>query len=167
MTAEAVAPPRRLAALQGAWRALPPREQRLLRLAAAVVAAALVWLLAVQPAARTLARAPAEIDALDRQAQAMRRLAAEAAELRAAPPVPRALAESALRAATERLGDAGRLTLQGDRAVLSVSGITTGALRDWLLEARAAARARPVEATLTRAGAGYNGTVVVALEGRP
>ncbi|MDE2146619.1 MAG: type II secretion system protein M [Burkholderiales bacterium] len=163
MTTEAVTPGR-LAALQGAWRGLPARERRLLRLAAVVVAAAGLWLLALQPALRTLAQAPAELDALDRQARAMQRLAAEAAELRATPPVPRAQAEAALKAATERLGAAGRLSLQGDRAVLSLTDVAPGALRDWLVEVRAGARARPVEARLTRSAGGYSGTLTVALE---
>ena len=37
----------------------------------------------------------------------------------------------------------------------------------WLSEARSAARAKPVEAQLTRTPNGFNGTVVVALGGRP
>ena len=51
--------------LQAAWMGLAPRERRALLLAAAVVAAALLWGLAVQPAWRTLARAPAELERLD------------------------------------------------------------------------------------------------------
>ncbi len=155
--------PAALAPLRGWWRELPARERRMLLLAAAVLGAYLVWALAVQPAWRTLARAPAEIDALDRQLQTMRRLATEAAELRAAPPVNRDQAEAALRTATARLGDQGRLTLKGDRAVLTVTGVATGALRDWLAEARSGARARPVEANLSRAAKGYNGTLVLAI----
>jgi general secretion pathway protein M len=36
-------------------------------------------------------------------------------------------------------------------------------IRQWLIEARGGARARPVEATLTRSGDGYNGTLIVAI----
>ena len=153
------------APLQAWWRALADRERRLALLALAVVLVGLVWLLAVQPAWRTIARAPAEIDTLDAQLQNMQRLAAETQQLRSAPPVTPDQAAAALKAATERLGDKARLALQGERAVLTLTGVGTGALRDWLAEARAGARARPLEANLTRAAQGYSGTLVVAIGG--
>lgn len=155
------------AALQARWRGLAAREQLLLALAAAAIALLLLWLLAVQPAWRTLSRAPAEIDRLDAQLQSMQALAAEAQQLRAAPPVTPDQATEALKAATTRLGDKAKLTLQGERAVLTLNGIGTGALRDWLAEARAGARARPLEANLTRTTQGYSGTLVVGLGGPP
>ena len=127
----------------------------------------LVWALAVQPAWRTIDRAAAEQNVLEAQWQTMQRLAAEAQQLRAAPPVSPAQAVAALQAATARLGTAGRLTMQGDRAVLTLNGVGTSALRDWLAEARTGARARPVEANLSRAAKGYTGTLVVADRGWP
>lgn len=154
-----------LAPVQAWWLGLAERERRLALLAAGAVVLGLVWLLAVQPAWRTITRAPAELDTLDAQLQTMQRLAAEVQQLRSAPPVMPDQAAAALRAATERLGDKGKLALQGDRAVLTLSGAGTGALRDWLAEARAGARARPLEATLTRAAQGYSGTLVLAIGG--
>jgi general secretion pathway protein M len=53
--------------------------------------------------------------------------------------------------------------LQGDRAVLTLKDVGTGALNDWLAEARSGARARPLEVTLSRVAQGYSGTLVVAL----
>jgi general secretion pathway protein M len=154
-----------LAALRARWRALPGRERRGVALAATVLLLYAIWALAVQPAWRTLTTAPVELDALEAQLQAMQRLAAEATELRATPPVNLEQASAALQAATARLGDKGRLTMQGDRAVLTLTGAGTRVLSDWLVEARSGARARPVEATLTRAGSGYNGTLVLAIGG--
>ena len=156
-----------LAPLRARWQGLARREQTLLAVVAAIVALALLWLVAVQPAWRTLARAPAEIDTLDAQLQTMQRQAAEAQELRAAPPVTPDQAAAALKAATARLGDKAKLALQGERAVLTLSGVGSGALRDWLAEARAGARARPLEANLARATQGYSGTLVVGLGGPP
>ena len=40
-------------------------------------------------------------------------------------------------------------------------------MRGWLAEVRSGARARPVEANLTRGAEGYSGTIVVALPGTP
>ncbi len=147
------------------WQGLAERERRLALLAAVIIVLGLVWALALQPAWRTISRAPAELDSLDVQLQTMQRLAAEAQQLRSAPPVTPDQAAAALRSATERLGDKGKLSLQGERAVLTLNGVGTGALRDWLAEARAGARARPLEASLTRAAQGYSGTLVLAIGG--
>lgn len=147
------------------WRGLASRERSGLALAAAVLLVYLIWALAVGPALQTLRRAPLEYDMLEAQQQTMQRLAAESQQLRATPPLPADAAVSALKAATERLGDKGRLMLQGERAVLSVNGVSPQGLREWLNEARSGARARPLEANLTRAGAGYNGAIVVAIGG--
>lgn len=154
-----------LAAQQTRWAALPVRERRLALLAAAVVGVFLLWTVALQPALRTLREAPAQIDRLDGQLQAMQKMAGEARELRAAPPISAAQSAAALKAASERLGDQGRLVLQGERAVLTLAGASNTQLRDWLLEARSGARARPIEATLSRGPQGFSGTIVVALGG--
>lgn len=152
--------------LQAWWATLAARERRMVALAAVVLALGAVWLLAVQPAWRTLQRAPVEIEKLDAQLQAMQRLATEAQQLRAAPPVTAEQAGAALQAATARLGEQGKLALQGSgRAVLTLNNAGSGALRDWLAEARAGARAKPLEANLSRGAQGYSGTVVLSYGG--
>ena len=148
-----------------AWRGLAPRERRLVALAAGVVGVALLWAVAVQPAWRTLARAPAEIDRLDAQLQTMRALAAEAQALRDTPPVPPEQAQAALQAATTRLGEQAQLAPAGDRIVVRFNGVAPSALREWLAEVRAGARARPVAVTLQRSGEGFSGSVELVLEG--
>lgn len=156
----------RLAPLQARWQALAPRERNGVAIAAVVLGLLLLWLVALQPAWRTLREVPAQIDALDVQLQQMQRLAGETRELRAQPVVGSSQAEAALRASTERLGSAAKLTLQGDRATLQLTGVPGPALAAWLAETRSAARARPVEAALTRGAAGFSGSVVLALGGR-
>ena len=153
--------------LHGRWRALAPRERRYLTLAAVVLTGFLLWMLAIQPALRTVRAAPARLDQLDAQLQQMQRLASETVSLRGAPPVPPAQAALALKSATERLGDKARLAVQGDRATLTATGISAEALRAWLQEARSTARARAVEVQLVRNPQGFAGTVVVALGGTP
>jgi len=154
-----------LAPLAAWWRARAPRERRALAFVAAAVVLALLWWAAVAPAWRVAQGAPAAIDAAEAQWLQMQRLAAEARELRAAAPVNAEQAAVALRLATARLGDKGRLMLQGDRAALSVKDLGSGALRDWLAEVRTGARARAVDANLTIGPNGLSGTVVVALGG--
>ena len=106
--------------LKQRWLALKDGERSALRLLGAALLLMLAWLIAVQPALRTL------------------------------PPVPAAQAAQALQAASEHLGSGARLTITGERAVLTLTGISSEALQAWLGEARSAARARPVEAQLQR-----------------
>lgn len=155
------------AAAQAWWRSLAARERRLLAVGGAVLLLGLLWAVVVQPAWRTLQRAPTEMEALDAQLLAMRALAIEAEQLRAAPPVSSEQAAAVLKSAVERLGTKAKLSLQGDRAVLTLTAIEPGALTSWLAEVRSGARARPLEANLTRAGAGYTGTLVLGLGSAP
>ncbi len=147
------------------WRALSRRDRRLATLGACAVAALALWGLGVQPALRTLREAPLAIERLDAELQQMQLLAAESASLRAAPPVAPAQASAALKAAVARLGDKARLSIQGERATVSVSGVDGAMLRSLIAESRSAARARPVEAQLVRGAKGYDGTLVFALGG--
>lgn len=145
------------------WRALGERERRGLAIIAWVVGLFLLWAVAIAPAWRTARAAPAQLDQLDAQLQQMQRQANEARELRAIPALGGSQAAAALRAASDGLGGAGRLQLSGDRATLTLSGVNGTQLREWLSEARSAARARPLEANLTRGPQGYSGSIVVAL----
>ena len=153
-----------LRGLQGRWAVMAPRERRLVILAGTVLGTFLVWSLAIAPAWRTLQTAPARLDAQQHQAQQMQILAGEAAALRAVAPVPLDQAQAALTAATERLGPPGKLSLQGERALLTLKGVDSAALAAWLAEVRAGARARVVEASLTMTGPGvYDGSLTLAL----
>jgi general secretion pathway protein M len=153
-----------LRGLQARWSALAARERRWLGLGAAVLAGFVLWTLAIAPAWRTLGSAPARLDALDAQAQQMQALALEATALRAVAPVPLDQAQAALSAATERLGTAGKLSLQGERALLSLKGVRSDALAAWLAETRAGARARVVEASLSFTSPGVcDGSLTLSL----
>jgi general secretion pathway protein M len=146
------------------WTALPLRDRKLLALGAAVLGAFLVWRLAIAPAWHSLRSTPVQLETLERQLQQMQAQAVEASALRAVAPVPVDQAQAALTAATERLGAPGKLSLQGERAVLSLKGASHAQISAWLAEARAGARARMVEATLTQSGPGlYDGSLTLAL----
>ncbi len=154
-----------LAPVQARWQALGARERRLLVWAGRLLAVALVWFVAVQPAWRTARAAPVRLDQLDSQLQQMQRLAGEARQLRGAPAVGAVQAQAAVKAACDALGGAARLQLGGDRATITFTNIGGPQLREWFDEVRTAARARPLEASLTRGTQGYSGTVVLALPG--
>ncbi|MBV8037312.1 type II secretion system protein GspM [Roseateles sp.] len=145
------------------WQALGDRERLALGGVGALLGLLVAWSLLLAPALRTLRTAPAELEQLELQLQQMQAQAQEARALRAAPAVPPAQAQAALTASVEHLGPAARLNLAGDRAVITLNGITPETLQGWLAEVRSAARARPVEAQLTRGPRGYAGTLVLSL----
>lgn len=148
------------------WQALGERERLTLAAVGALLGLLLAWSLLLAPALRTLKTAPGELEKLELQLQQMQAQAQEAQSLRAAPPVPPDQAQAALKASVEHLGAAARLSNQtGDRAVVSLNGVAPELLQGWLGEVRAAARARPVEAQLTRGPKGYSGTLVLSLGG--
>ncbi len=147
------------------WRSRTKRERQAIALVVGIIVLFIVWTVLVEPAWRVARSAPAELDALDAQLQQMQRIANESRALRGTVPVGAAQAGIALKAASDRLGDKARLNLQGDRAILTLTGVTPEALRAWLTEARAGARARPVEAQLQRGPNGYTGTLTVSFGG--
>lgn len=160
-----------LQSLQDAWRdwqtkwaAMPARERRLVSVAAWLAGVVLLVMVGIRPALRTLKETPPQLNELNAQLEVMRGQAAEAQALKLRPPVPPIQAQAALQAATERLGQTGRLMLQGDRATLTATGVSGEALASWLDEIRSAARAKPVEANLTQSDPGhYSGTITLAL----
>ncbi|PZQ74785.1 MAG: general secretion pathway protein GspM [Variovorax paradoxus] len=141
---------------QAWWPELAPREQRLIGGAAAVVVLALLWWLALAPALRTLASAPAEHARLDAQLQQMQALQAQARALQSQ---PRANRDDAVRAleSSVRQSFGADAQLQpaggGDAVGLSVRGAPAAALGDWLAQARNNARAIPREVHITRSQA--------------
>ena len=147
------------------WQALGERDRLLATATALLLGLLLVWLVLLAPALRTLRTAPAALETANLQLQQMQAQAAEVRALRATPPVPLDQAQAALKAAVEHLGPAARLSLTGERAVVTLNGVTPAALQAWLAEVRAAARARPVEAQLSRGPQGFTGTLVLALGG--
>lgn len=159
------APPATGAAAQAGkwWEQRTLRERQSIAAAVAVVVLFAVWLVLVAPALRTLREAPVELDRLDQQLQQLQIAAAEAQALRGVAPVSTEQAVAALRSATERLGPGARVSIQGDRATVTLANVDTEALRAWLGEVRSGARARPIEAQLVKSGNGYGGTVTLAV----
>jgi general secretion pathway protein M len=149
---------------QAKWAAMAPRERQIATTAAWLAALALLVLVGIRPAWKTLSQTPAQLKEVNAQLDQMKRLADEAQALRLRPPVPPAQSEAALKSATDRLGPGARLQLQGERATLSLTKVSGDALASWLEEARGAARVKPLEAGLMQVEPGvYSGNIVVGL----
>ena len=154
--------------LRTRWQALAPREKMLVGGAAALLAAVLVWLIAIGPALATLRTAEEQHRALDTQLQRMRSLQAQAQALQSQPQLA---AEEALRmlelSVRQQLGTSARLVIAGERATVTLSGTPPDALAQWLTQARVNARALPGEARISRNAAGlWDGTLVLTLPAR-
>ncbi len=170
-------PPGLKALLLQRWNAFNDRERVIVATGALLLAVLVVWLIAVRPALRSLAAAPAQRAAVDLQTLRMHAITGEAADLRKVAPVPQGQAEQVLKSATDQLGAKAKLGIQGDHATLTITGASGEDLRQWLVQARGGARVRPLELTLARAPAAadgkesgvttYNGTLVVSFGSQP
>lgn len=149
------------------WARMQPRERAMVGAGAAAVALVVFWLVGIKPAWTTWKTVPAERRELQLSLLDMQRLANESRDLKAQPPVNAAQAAQALQSATDRLGSNGKLSQLGDRATLTISGVSPEALRTWLSEVRSGARARPVDMTVNRADGGLTGQVTVTLSATP
>lgn len=156
------------ALLKERWEGLAAREKAWVAAAGGLVAALLVWLIAVAPALSTLRNAEQQQRTLDGQLQQMRILQAQAQALQAQPKQNR---EEALRllelSVRQRLGTTGRTLISGDRVTITLTGAAPEAVAQWLSQARVNARALPSEARLNRNASGlWEGTVVLTLPPR-
>ena len=152
-------------ALRARWTALEPREQALVAAAAALVAVALLWWLALAPAFGTLRTAATQHRVLDAQLQQVLRLQSQARAMQAQ---PRQSQDEAMRqleqAIREQLGISARYSIAGDRVTVTLANTPAAALAQWLAQVRGNARALPGEARLTRnAAGGWDGRVVLTL----
>ena len=156
------------AAIRARWAALAPREQALVAAAAALVAVALVWWIALGPALATLRSAEEEHRRLDGQLQQMQRLQAQARAMQSQPRLGQDEAMRQLDAAIrQQLGLSARYATAGDRVTVTLTNTPAPALAQWLTQVRTHARAIPGEARLTRnAAGGWDGTLVLTLPAR-
>lgn len=146
------------------WAERPAKEKWAMQLAALAVAAALVWVIALAPAVRTLKTYEANRIKLDADLQNMQSLQAQAQALQALPRLPQATATQALRDAVQKaFGKNADITVYGASATITLREVAPDTLAQWLTSARTEAHSAPVQAHLTNATAGWSGTVQMAL----
>jgi general secretion pathway protein M len=136
------------------WANLGKREQRLVSMAGTLVSLALLWVIAIAPALKTLRSASKEHAMVDAQVQSMKLQAEQATSLRA----QRALSyDESLRnmesSVKQTLGAGATLSVNDTRASLALKGVSADALALWLSQARINARVVPSEARLQRSTA--------------
>jgi general secretion pathway protein M len=122
-----------------------PRERQLIVVTGGLLAAALLWFLAIAPALQTYRASAAAHAKLDAELAQMQRMAAESAKLKAMPRANPAAVQTWLDGATKKIGKA-TATLQGGRVQISFTGASPEALATFLAEARTRAQLVPSEA---------------------
>ena len=140
--------------LKARWAALAMRERQMVGGAIALVALALLWWIALAPALRTLAAAPAEHAQLDAQLQQMATLQNRAKALQSQPRLARDDALRALETSVREglgAGNAQLMTAGGDGATVTLRATPANTVAQWLAQARGNAHAVPREVHLTRA----------------
>jgi general secretion pathway protein M len=158
----------RWTAAQGWWRRLGKRERLLLVLMVAVVLVAAMWFVGLAPALRTLRTAPAQIEALERQAQAMQVLAAQVQGMqgRLAPSREEALRELEL-SVRQRLAVSAQVNATADHVTVVLKDAPPQSMAAWLSQARLKARVVVSQANLTLTATGWEGSLVFNLPPAP
>jgi general secretion pathway protein M len=151
---------------QARWAQSNAREQGLVRLAAALVLLALVWLLAINPALRTLRAAQSQGPLLRAQLQDMLLLQAQAQALQAQPGAQALDAKSLVEASLPGLSESARMVIAGDRATVTFQSGSADALAQWLGQVRLNAHALPLELHLGQSKGLWKGSVVLQLPAR-
>jgi general secretion pathway protein M len=150
------------------WRQRPVRERVGVGLALGLLVAALVWTLLLAPALQLWRSAPQKEAAALQRLERIQALAAEHDALQRLPRLPRATTVERLRVAlAQSVGTSGRIEVQGDRAVVTLSEAPADGLARLLTQARERAHVLPVQAKLERAAtpglARWSGTLGFAL----
>lgn len=154
----------KLPAFRPWWAQRAPREKTILRFAALLVAAALLWSVALAPALRTVRAFDAKHAAQEAQLQAMLRLQAQAQGLQAQPRLSPAAATQALQTSVQQaFGPKADLSSNAGNVTVTLRGVSADALALWLANARVEARASPIQARLTRTGDTWSGTLQMGL----
>ena len=153
-----------LTQLKARWHSISPREQRLLLGALALVVGALLWWVALAPALSALRTAPAQQRLLDAQLQKMLSLQARAKAMQAQNRLSSEEARRLLETSVKPFGAGTQLSVIGERASLSLKGVSPDALAQWLTQVRINARTVPQEARLQRNPTGnWDATLVLSL----
>ena len=143
------------------WSQRSERERGMLLIAAALMAAALLWSVALGPALRTLATADQTRTALEGQLQAMLDMQAQAQSLQSQPRLGTAAASQLLLAAVEpTFGKSARLVIANNQATLTVNAASAQALGQWLTLTRVNAQSKPTVVQLGKAASPDNADIL-------
>ncbi len=132
------------------WQQRSPRERLLLSAGAWLMGLTLIWRVGLAPALQTWQEAPVKQARIDQQTQHMWRLQAQAQNLQASKSISRNDAIQWLESHVSELGPQAQLSLQAEHVHVDLKATPADQLAQWLVQARAQAHARPVQAQLQK-----------------
>jgi general secretion pathway protein M len=134
-----------------AFQQLSSQDRQRLQWAAWLLGAVLLWTFNLAPALKTLRDVPPQASQLDAQTQSLKAMQAQAQALQKSPHLSQAEASALLQqSASEVLGIGARLSTEGARATLTISGVSADNLAQFLALARSKSHALAVEAHLQK-----------------
>lgn len=146
------------------WKALSSRDKRMIRVAAALLIFVLLWLLALQPAIRTIRSFESAQRTQEAKLQQMLNLQSQAQSMQNLPLVSQAAAVTALEISIEQtFGNRAEIIFNGNNATVNVRAISPEDLAKWLNNIRTNSRTVAVQARLTRTNIGWNGSFQMVL----
>ena len=162
--------------LMSRWNAFAPRERSLVAGAALLIVIALLWWVGIAPALAKIRVAREAAPQVQVQLQLMRAQAAEAASLKAQRSLSYDESLRALESSVKTLGAGASLSVNNERASVSLRAVSGDALAQWLAQVRANARLVPSElklqksaassSTATAAVTAWDGQLVLSLPAR-
>jgi general secretion pathway protein M len=153
--------------LKQRWQQLSMREQSRLSGLALILAAGLVWQLAIAPAWQAIQNAQAQQLRLAEQLNDMQNLKAQVAVLRQQTPLSKDDAWRVLQGLSAKGEGHFSISLQGDKVLLQVKNAPPQALASWLSHARTQAQSTPDQAHLSQSDGNWSGQLIMRLPHQP
>lgn len=131
--------------------ALPAKDRQRLQWLIAALVLTWVWLFNLAPALKTWREAPAQLLQLEAQTQSLKTMQAQAQNLQKSARLSTSEASTLLQqSATEVLGAAAKLSVEGGHVSLALNGVSAENLAQFLALARTKSHALPTEAHLQK-----------------
>ena len=147
-----------------AFKQAPDKDRLRLQWAAVVLGAILLWTFGLAPALQTLRDVPPQLTQLAAQTQTLKAMQAQAQALQNSPRLSPVDAAALLQqSVSDVLGSGARMTTEGTRVTLTLSGVSADNLAQFLAMARSKSHALPIEARLQKAKELWRGTLVLNL----
>jgi len=147
-----------------AFKQVPDKDRLRLQWAAVVLGAILLWTFGLAPALQTLRDVPPQLTQLAAQTQTLKAMQAQAQALQNSPRLSPVDAAALLQqSVSDVLGSGARMTTEGTRVTLTLSGVSADNLAQFLAMARSKSHALPIEAHLQKAKELWRGTLVLNL----
>ncbi|WP_426116362.1 type II secretion system protein GspM [Massilia sp. PWRC2] len=152
-----------------AWLARTAQERKLLTIGAGVVAGALIYVLFINPAVTGRSQLQKALPQLRQDAAQLRSMALEASELARLPPAQGApMSREALAASLTQMGmTAQSLSMTGEFAKLTLTGVPFASLVGWLDAQRRDGRINVQDASISAAGEGGKVDATLTLRQEP